>query len=74
MKDKLTKSTLIPLGVAVAVMVFLGVLIWKTSAWTTQTDNRLVAIENRLTGIEEAIIKSNTNSLQISYETEPKEL
>ena len=71
MKNQITKSTLIPLGVAVASMLFLAGILWKTASWTTLTDSRLVAIETRLESIDR---KLDNNSLTIGYETQSKEL
>jgi len=71
MKNQITKSTLIPLGIALTSMLFLGGILWKTASWTTLTDSRLVAIETRLGSIDD---KLGSNSLTVRYETKSEEL
>jgi len=44
----ISKSTLIPLGIAVASMLCMGGLLWKVATWTTKTDIRLATIEMKL--------------------------
>ena len=61
----ISKSTYIPLGIAVASTLFLGGLVWKVASWTAITDQRLMAIELRLKSIDDKL------SLQIAdYDAE----
>jgi hypothetical protein len=47
------KTAWIPLGVAVASVLLIGGFIWKAAEWTTQTDNRLLTIEEKIDSLLE---------------------